>query len=281
MAAVIGIPASGEMGAGLAKVLTKHGARVLTNLEGRSAASRGRAADAGMEHAGWEAIARADMILSIVPPGIALDIARRLAAHFPPGAAPFYADLNAIHPALTREIGATVTAAGAQFADGAIIGPPPSDGKQPRIYVSGDAAAQLLPLCDLGLDIRAVDGGIGAASALKMCYGGITKGLTGLMAAMMLAAEREGAGAALHAELSGSQAALLKRAGNATPEMYSKAYRWVAEMESISEFIGSDRPEHMIWQGIAGLYQRIAADNDGPRREIAEMDRFLARSQDG
>lgn len=281
MTNVIAIPAAGEMGAGIAGLLTASGLRVLTNLDGRSQASQDRAARAGMEDASWQAMAGADMILSIVPPGIALDVAKRLAAHFPAGASPLYAELNAIAPNQAREIGAVIEKAGAGYADGAIIGMPPRNGKRPRIYVSGDAAGQMAPLGDKGLDIRPIEGGIGAASALKMCYGGITKGLTGLTAAMMLAAEREGAGAALHAELSAGQPQLLARAESATPDMYGKAYRWVDEMESISAFVGGDRPENVIWQGLAQLYSRLAIDHDGPRDEIAAMDRFLARKEEG
>ena len=51
-------------------------------------------------------------------------------------------------------------------------------------------------------------GPIGAASAMKMSYAGITKGFTALGAAMMLAASRAGTAEALKAELSASQPAL-------------------------------------------------------------------------
>ena len=70
-------------------------------------------------------------------------------------------------------------------------------------YFSGDAASDLKGLAEYGLDVRIVDGPIGAASALKLSYAGITKGL--VATAMVLAAEREGAGSALKAELALSQ----------------------------------------------------------------------------
>ena len=64
------------------------------------------------------------------------------------------------------------------------------------IYTSGpDAEASVLG--DRGLDVRVVDGPIGAVSALKMSHAGITKGLTALGAAMMLAATRADAAADL------------------------------------------------------------------------------------
>jgi L-threonate 2-dehydrogenase len=282
MSMVIGLPAAGEMGAGLGRVLAEHGARVLTCTEGRSAQTRERAAAAGMESVDTVALASAEVVLSVVPPGIAVETAQRLARHFSGTAPPLYVDGNAVSPRIAREVAAAVEAAGGVCVDGGIIGGPPAPGGAgPRLYVSGAAAERALALRDLGLDVRPVEGGIGAASALKMCYGGLTKGLTGLQAALMLAAEREGVGAALHAELADSQAALLKRAGNAVPGMYPKAYRWVAEMDSISEFIGPEHGESAVWEGLARLYERLAADQDGEGAEIALIDAFLGRGSGG
>ena len=110
-----------------------------------------------------------------------------------------------------------------------------------------------------------------------MCYSAMTKGLTGLTAAMLLAAERAGIGAALHTELPRSQPALLTRATDVLPDMYPKAYRWVDEMNQIAAFLGPDRPENQIWQGLAGLYQALADDRAGAESEIAALDSFLSR----
>src|SRR5206468_6394372 len=124
------------------------------------------------------------------------------------------------------------------FVDGGIIGAPPQPGsKGPVLYVSGEAASRLLVLRAHGLQIRAVEGGIGAASALKVSYAGITKGLTALGAAMMLVATRAGVADALYAELAASQPALLAWFTRQIPGMYQKAYRWVAEMEEIADFL--------------------------------------------
>jgi L-threonate 2-dehydrogenase len=282
MALRIGIPAAGEMGAGVGRVLSAAGARVLTVPEGRSPRTQARAEAAGMEAADFPALAGADLILSITPPGVALETARALAPHVRKDAPPLYLDLNAVSPQLTREVGGVVEAAGAAFLDGGIIGAPPAPGRGgPRIYVSGPRPERALVLRELGLDIRLLDGGVGAASALKMCYGGFTKGITGLSAALILAAEREGVGASLHAEMSASQPALIRRAESALPDMYPKAYRWVAEMEEIARFIGDERGESGVWAGLARLYDRLAADLEAGGEEIAVANAFLARRSDG
>lgn len=275
----IALPAAGAMGAGLARILTAHGATVLTLTEGRSEATRRRAAEAGMRGASLADLAGADLILSVVPPAIAQTTAERLIAVLPPGHHPLYADLNAISPARAQKIAALIGATDGDFVDGGIIGMPPGpDGsKAPLIYLSGVAEAAASIMTRHGLSVEIMPGGIGAASALKMCYGAMTKGLTGLMAAMFLAAERAGIGAALHAELSRSQPQLLKRGEGALPDMYPKAYRWVSEMEEITDFLGPDRPESQIWQGLAGLYQMLADDRQGDAAQIARLQAFLAR----
>jgi 3-hydroxyisobutyrate dehydrogenase-like beta-hydroxyacid dehydrogenase len=73
---VIAIHSPGTMGSAIAARLGEHGARVLTSLEGRSAATVERARTAGMEAVSPKTIATADLILSIVPPGEAVALAK-------------------------------------------------------------------------------------------------------------------------------------------------------------------------------------------------------------
>ena len=115
----------------------------------------------------------------------------------------------------------------------------------------------------MGLDIRIVGGGMGAASALKMSYAGITKGLTALGAAMMLGATRAGVAEALHAELAASQPALLPWFTRQIPSMYQKAYRWVAAMDEIADFLGDDPAAAKMFSGAARRYERLARDGRG------------------
>jgi L-threonate 2-dehydrogenase len=42
--------------------------------------------------------------------------------------------------------------------------------------------------------------------------------------------------------------------------MFPKAYRWVAEMEQIAEFIGDPATGAAIYEGAARLYEAISAD---------------------
>jgi 3-hydroxyisobutyrate dehydrogenase-like beta-hydroxyacid dehydrogenase len=188
---------------------------------------------------------------------------------------PIYVDCNAVSPPTVLRIARTIEETGATFVDGGIIGGPPSPGsKGTKLYLSGPAAARVVELEKYGLEPRVQAGPIGAASAMKMSYAGITKGFTALGAAMMLAAARAGTADALRAELSDSQPALHGWLTRAMPRMYSKAYRWVAEMEEISGFVGADPAAAQFFQAAARFYERIAADFDGQRAECAALDAF-------
>ncbi|AYO82296.1 NAD(P)-dependent oxidoreductase [Methylobacterium brachiatum] len=272
----IAVIAPGAMGSAIGARLVGHGARVLTALEGRGAASRARAAAAGMADAGLDDLVATDILLSIVPPADA----EALAQHLAPALAaaprkPVYVDANAVSPGTIARIAAIVAETGSPFLDGAILGLPPKPGsKGPRVYVSGDDTGPVMLLRDLGLDLRVCPGGVGAASSLKMSYAGLNKGLTALAAIMILAAERAGAGAALRDELAENEPVLLARLAKAFPDMAPKAYRWAPEMGEIADFLGPDAAGRQVFSGYAELYGRLAAETGEP--EIEALIRFAA-----
>ncbi|ENN87697.1 hypothetical protein RHSP_46127 [Rhizobium freirei PRF 81] len=271
--AVIG---AGAMGSAIARRLVESGARVLTYLEGRSAATVERAKMAGMEPADLDAVAGTGLILSIVPPANAIAVAEQIAAAIRRcGAKTTFIDCNAISPQTMTQVAAIFGGDCGVVLDGSIIGGPPKTGqKGPKLYISGDAADSSAVLGECGLQVRRIDGPIGAASALKMCYAGINKGVTGLGTAMLLAAIRSRADEALKRELQESLPDLDAKLVNAIPDMYPKAYRWVAEMEEISEFLGDDDPAALIFKGMAGLYRKMAADREGGGLLAGQLDRL-------
>ena len=178
-----------------------------------------------------------------------------------------------------QKIADVIAKTGCPFAGAGIIGPPPKPGStNTRIYVSGPSAKDVAQLNDFGLIVRILEGPLTAASALKMSYAGITKGFTALGTAMMLAASRGGSAEALKVELAESRPDLLRYLSNQVPSMYSKAYRWVAELDEIAAFVGEEFPERDMLQAAARLYERIAEDFEDRKDEIGKLDRFLDRS---
>jgi putative dehydrogenase len=278
MTPTVAIIAAGNMGAGVAKRLTENKVTVLTSLAGRSAASAKRAAEAGMQPVEDRQLAEADFLLSIVPPGESAALARRLTPILTAANnKPVYVECNAVSPPTMLAIAEIIKPTGCAFVGAGIIGPPPRPGSaNTKIYASGPHAKLVAILNDYGMIVRVLDGPLTAASALKMSYAGITKGFTALGAAMMLAATRGGSAEALKAELTESQPALNGFLTRQTPFMYSKAYRWVAELDEIADFVGKDLPESEMFSAAARLYERIAQDFDGEKEEVAVMDKFVA-----
>jgi len=278
MKPIIAVIAPGNMGAAVGRHLVEGGAEVRTALAGRSAATAARAAASGMIAAEPQGLAEAEFILSIVPPGEALGLAESLVPVLIAAARkPVYVDCNAVSPDTVARIAAVLAPTGCRFVDAGIIGGPPQAGRDgPVIYASGPDAGHFAALGQYGLKIQLLDGPIGAASALKMSYAGITKGLTALGTAMILAASRAGAAEALAAELAASQPELLGIFTRAVPGMFPKAYRWVAEMEEIADFSG-DPATAALYRGIADLYRRLAADVAGPNCDTAMLRGFFAQ----
>jgi L-threonate 2-dehydrogenase len=270
---------AGAMGAAVGRRLAEQGATVACPLAGRSQASVARARAAGMRPAQDAEAAEADFVLSIIPPGEAVATAERFAPILLHAAKkPIFADCNAVNPQTVARVAAAIEPTGCRFVDAGIIGGPPKDGyKGPTFYASGPYAADFAALARYGLKIHVLDGPNGAASAVKMSYAGITKGITALAAAMMLAASRAGTADDLRAELEQSQPTLMAWFDRQIPGMYSKAYRWIAEMDEIAAFVGDDAPAGSILGGTARLYERLAEDFAGDKDEIAALEAFLGR----
>ncbi len=281
MIPTVAIVAQGSMGAAVAKCLTSHNVKVLTSLAGRGEASAKRARDAGMQAVDDRELAQADILMSIVPPAEALGLAKRLA---PVLAAannkPVYVDCNAISPPTMLKVAEAIAPTGCEFVGGGIIGGPPKPGStSTKIYVAGPYAQKIAALNDHGLVVRELDGPLTAASALKMSYAGITKGYTALGAAMMLAAAaRRLGGSAERRSLPRARPDLMRFIDRMVPGMYGKAYRWVAEMDEISNFVGEEFAENGMLSSAARFYERMAADDAGRKEEIAVMDKFLGKS---
>jgi putative dehydrogenase len=280
MPPIVAVIAPGMMGSAVAQRLTSAGVQVRTLLAGRSAASVARAQAAGLTDASHDQIAEADFILSIVPPGEALALAESLSpAMRAVTRKPVYVDCNAVSPETVLRIDRVVRESGARFVDGGIIGPPPKqDSSRTRIYLSGPDAGTVTVLEQYGLSMPVQPGPVGAASAMKMSYAGITKGFTALGATMMLAATRAGTVDGLIDEMKVSQPALLKWLTSQMPKMHSKAYRWVAEMEEIAAFVGQGQIGDGFYQSAARVYEKIAADFQGPRVETRTLDAFCKKS---
>ncbi len=259
----IAILSPGDMGHAVGRVLGEGGLRVIANLHDRSARTRELAAQANIEEVGDdEALVReADLLLSILVPAQAAAAATRIAhAVRATGASLVYADCNAVAPQTVQRIADELRDAGAGFVDGSIIGPPPRQPGSTRFYASGPDVDALLALNERGLHVIGLGDevrDIGQASAIKMCYAALTKGLTALSTELLVAAERLEVGEALAAEFAQSQAELHQRMARSLPSMPAKSRRWVGEMEEIAATFEGVGLTGLMMTGAAEMYRFI------------------------
>jgi putative dehydrogenase len=274
----VAVVAQGAMGAGVGARLVERGLTVVTSLEGRSGESAKRAKAAGMVAASDAECAQADFFLSICPPSEAMALAEKMSALIKPSnKKPIYVDCNAVSPPTKVRISEVVARSGAPFVDGGFIGLPPKEGYSPVVHVSGLDAEKVAALNEFGVKFNVIEGPVGAASALKMSFAGITKGVTAVASMMMLAATRAGVADKLRGELERSYPTYLTSFQRSVPDMFDKAYRFVGEMEEISNFVSEDGPAQDVYQAIAEFYTRIAADHEGKHQETGALAAFLKK----
>ena len=257
------------MGAAVGQCLVTVGHEVLWVPQGRSPATVTRAGAAGLTGAAdlADVVRRADVIVSVVPPHGALEVAREVAGA---GFGGLYVDANAVSPATVREVAGIVADGGADCVDGGIIGTPPVKPGFIRLYLSGPRAGEVRQLFDdTPVDVRVVDhdglggagtGVVGSASAVKMAYASWTKGSAALLLAARTLARAQGVEDVLLAEWGLSQPGLGERSVRAAGSAAGKGWRWVAEMEEIAAAMGAGGLPEGFHLAAAEIYRRAPHD---------------------
>jgi len=266
--ATVGLLHPGEMGAAVGGCLVSVGHEVLWDPAGRSRASTGRALAAGLTGVTFDRlVARSSVILSICPPARALDVAHQVASA---GYAGLYVDANAISVATAEQVCAVVTAAGATYVDGGIIGPPPEAPGHTRLYLSGSHAAEVRPLFSRSpLDARIAEGPAYAASSVKMAYAAWTKGSAALLLAARALARASGVERTLLAEWSLSQAGVGDQSERSAAAAAAKGWRWVGEMEEIAASMAAAGLPAGFHEAAADIYDRAARAEVPATRRVA------------
>ena len=279
---VVAVVAPGMMGAAVGGRLAAHGLKVLTSLTGRSDDTIKRAKAAGLTAASDEEIAAADFILSILPPGDAVKLAQRFApALTASNAKPVFVDCNAISPPTAEKVAAVIAPdrLAVRRRRHHRLAAAPEGGQGPEILRLRSAGGALRGAQEFRPRRARAPGPLTAASAMKMSYAGITKGTQALAAVMMLAATRGGTADALFAELKDSQPQMLAYMQRALSIMPPKAYRWVAEMHEIADFVSEDPAGHELYSGAAHFYEQVARDFEGDKKEVDSLMAFLNKDK--
>ncbi|HUR58827.1 MAG TPA: NAD(P)-binding domain-containing protein [Opitutaceae bacterium] len=193
----IGFIGFGEVAAVLAEALAfkgvaLHAFDVLLERPEGAATLRGRDRTARVRFAPLpEMIAAVDCVLSTVTTTVAVGAARQAAAHLRRGHT--YVDLNATSPAIKQEVASLVTATGADFVEGAILGAIGVTGAKTKILLGGQRAEEVADrLTRVGLHTVFYSAEIGRASAFKLLRSVFSKGMEALLIETLVAGRRAG-----------------------------------------------------------------------------------------
>jgi 3-hydroxyisobutyrate dehydrogenase-like beta-hydroxyacid dehydrogenase len=258
----VGIIHPGAMGVSVAAAARNSGHTVYWASAGRSAATRQRAEGAGLLDAGslGDLCRLCSVVISVCPPHAAEEVAEQVRAG---GFRGLYLDANAISPMRVAAIGAAMTAASIRFVDGGIVGGPAWEPGQTWLYLSGQDAADLASLFAAGpLETTVLDGSIGRASALKMCYAAYTKGTTALLAAILATSEEFGVRQALMVQWERDWPSFPAQAEGRAQRVTAKAWRFAGEMEEIAATFRQAGLPGGFHGAAADLYRRLAHFKD-------------------
>lgn len=258
---VVAVLGLGSMGSGVAADLKRSGFDVVASLEGRSARTRDRAEQAGVRVLAdlGQVVAAADTFLAITPADQAVPLAQAVAQRLK-GKPLHYVDCNSITPSKTHEIARVVTAAGATYSDGGIIGPPPGGRMKTRLYVSGPHAGVLEAIASERMPIIRLGEGTSEATEMKVLFSAANKGATALLANILAAARKAGLLDRVVGELDSARPGLLACVRSSAPDLDEKAARWAVEMEDLSQGLADMGAHGGYHAAAAESYQRLAAN---------------------
>ncbi|KAK4165698.1 6-phosphogluconate dehydrogenase [Cladorrhinum sp. PSN259] len=291
---IIAIISMGDMGAGIAKLLTAHNYAVLTNVTDRSEDTISRAISASATLVASDSLLlQADLILSIVPPASALSTAQRILSAFTPSSSsqiqpPTYIDLNAVSPSTSRQIASLFSSHPSRisFLDGAILGHPPrlspstpTQSKKwavPLLPLSGPALpSALTPELRSLLNTKYLGPEVGKASGLKMVFASLSKGYAAIAVQAVTTAHNLGVLDELKSSLVEIQGAGAdQKLERAVAGLAPKAGRWVKEMQEIASTHENDGGlEPDIFLGAAEVFRTVAEDTVLGQEKIGKSKR--------
>jgi 3-hydroxyisobutyrate dehydrogenase-like beta-hydroxyacid dehydrogenase len=206
-------------------------------------------------------VKEAELIVSIVVPSAAKRVAAKVAkAVVKTGRKELlYLDANAISPMTADAIAAVLKPAGVSFVDGCIIGAAARMGKGTIVYVSGPQAQSMQALAEFGIPIRVLGPNTSQASAFKVVYAGLTKGLQGLFVELLMGAHRFGLLNEVRAQYEESFPGLLDKISTSIVGLRIHAARRAEEMDELKRTFNHHGMKSFMAPAAQKVLEAIAA----------------------
>ncbi|WP_219416020.1 NAD(P)-dependent oxidoreductase [Pseudonocardia nigra] len=272
MGPTIGVLHPGQMGAAIAAQAVLTGNRVLWLPAGRSPATHDRALEAGLVPVPTlaELLAESAVVLSLCPPAAADDVARQVAAV---GFRGVFVEANAVNPARVTVLADELEARGTVVVDGSVIGPPPSASSGARLYLAGapEPVGTVAALfAGTAVAATALDGDVGAASALKMAFASYQKATRTLAAVAHALAARHGVTGPLLAEAR-AMAGLPLAELDYLPSVAARAWRWGPELREVGDSLAAEGLPTELAIGTAEVLARWEGQRDRWDVSVADV----------
>jgi 3-hydroxyisobutyrate dehydrogenase-like beta-hydroxyacid dehydrogenase len=251
----------GEAGASLAGDLVELGA----DVSAWDPDPTRNVADVGLAGSPSEAVATAEIVLSVNSAAAAVDAARSCAVEL--SERHLYADLNTAGRATKEQVAEVVEACGAAFADVALLAPVPRRGIRTPALASGSGAEEFARrLGPLGMPVEVVGREPGNAGERKLVRSVFMKGLAAAIGESLAAAEAAGCEEWLRGEIErtfeGADASLVERLVSGSRR---HAVRRTEEMEAAAGLLRELGVEPRIAQASAEWLAALARDEERSR----------------
>lgn len=273
----IGILYCGDLGAALGHALKKTGARVITTCEGRSLRTRERAADAGVHILATldELIREADVLVSLVMPDAALDIAQQCANRkdlAKPGC--LFVDANSIDLSTLFSVQDAFAGTAIRFVDAAIHGGAAKLETMGVMYISGSDAAEAAERFAPVMRVLSLGDEIGQATRMKLLMAGQSKCLNLLFLQVAVLACKAGMLDVFLNESKTFYPEIMVAIERMLPTYPRHAARRVIELESIEDFARSVDAPHQMVHSARDFLQAVASEwnsRSTPPRDISTI----------
>jgi 3-hydroxyisobutyrate dehydrogenase-like beta-hydroxyacid dehydrogenase len=275
----IGILHPGAMGVFIAASALRSGYRVCYASEGRSQATRTRAAEHNLDDLGTlDMLCKTcSILISICPPHAAEEVASQVIER---GFQGLYLDANAISPQKAQRMGRILAEAGIAFVDGGIIGGPAWTPGETWLYLSGKDATRIADCFSAGpLEVSIIAEEVGKASALKMCYASYTKGTTALLTTILALAETSGVRQELEIQWERDEPGSSEQAERRARRVTAKAWRFAGEMDEIASTFESAGLPGGFHRAAGEIYRRLEHFKD--TEELPELEAVLKALMSG
>lgn len=257
---IIALLFPGDMGTQIAKVLIKNNYKVITAGEGRSPRTLQNIKDIGISDVGslQNSVEQADIIISLTSPEGSLDVAKNTISCLKSTVnRPVYIDLNSNTPEIALAIEKLFSSVGVQFVNGAVMGASKDIPNHATLVVSGihrnlfiNPFSEIFKIKDAGEKTE-------AASAYKLLFSMVNKGMNALFFETMTAAAHFGIldelNESLQEFLPGTYQDLIKT----TPTYPQHIFRRIDEMKGLTEMLKNENLPHIISSGIAETFERV------------------------